>query len=256
MNRVFAGLLVGCLLVTGEAFASHAWSNYHWARTSNPFTLQLSNNTTTAQWNSFLSLVSADWSASSVLDTSVVSGAGQKNCKAKAGTLQVCNRKYGFNGWLGLAQIWVSGEHITQATAKVNDSYFDAKTYNNDNARRHVLCQEVGHTLGLGHQSFSGSKSCMDDVNGLFDPAYASPNAHDYEHLETIYNSHNDPTSTVAASPLVAASDEEGPEGPGDFGRPAGTGRVPEVLFVRDLPDGRKLFTWVVSALPGNPDAR
>lgn len=251
---ILTGLLaLGLLPLAGESYASHSWNNYHWGRTSNPFTLQLGDNTTTAEWNNFLGSVSTDWSASTVLDTAVVGGAGGKSCKAKSGTVQVCNKKYGFNGWLGLAQIWISGDHIVSATAKVNDTYFQTKTYNAPQAKRHVLCQEVGHTFGLGHQT---AVSCMDDRNGLFDPAYVSPSAHDYEQLATMYMSHDDATSTVAPAPAAAAFDEEGPDHPGDFGRPAGTGRVPEILFVRDLPDGRKLFTWVIPAPPGNPDAR
>lgn len=236
--------------------ASNSWGSYHWARTSTPFTLQLLNNTSSAEWNSFLGLVSADWSQSSVLHTNIMSGTGAGNCKAKTGAVQICNRKYGFNGWLGLAQIWVSGDHITKATVKVNDSYFNTASYNDDHAQRHVLCQEVGHTFGLGHQASSDSNSCMDDVNGLFDPAFVGPNAHDYEQLAAAYGSHADASTTVAQLAKSAASDEEGPDVPANFGRPVGTGRVPEVLFVKELPDGRKLFTHVVPAPVGIPDGR
>lgn len=256
MRKLAFALPLLTLALATPGLASHSWGNYHWARTITPFTLQLLNNTSTAGWSGILSLVSADWSKSTVLHTNIMNGTGGNNCKAKAGTVQVCNRKYGFNGWLGLAQIWVSGDHITQATAKVNDSYFNSPAYNNLSARRHVMCQEVGHTFGLGHQTISGAKTCMDDVNGLFDPAYVSPNAHDYEQLATIYGSHTDPTRTAAQRPTAAAFEEEGPDVPRNFGRPVGTGRVPEVLFVQELPDGRKLFTWVIPAPPGNPDAR
>lgn len=256
MKRLSLALALATLSFAPPCLASHSWNDYHWGRTSVPFTLQLLNNTTTSGWSGILSLVSADWSASTVLHTSIMNGTGGNSCKPKAGTIQVCNRKYGFNGWLGLAQIWVSGNHITQATAKVNDSYFNSTAYNNDSAKRHVLCQEIGHAFGLGHQSFPGSRSCMDDVNGLFDPAYAGPNAHDYEELAAIYGSHNDATGTIARLGAAGVSDEEGPNVPGNFGRPAGTGRVPEILFVRTFPDGTMLFTWVVAAPLGNPDAR
>lgn len=33
---------------TAITHASHSWNGYHWARTSNPFTLKLGNNLTTA----------------------------------------------------------------------------------------------------------------------------------------------------------------------------------------------------------------
>lgn len=244
MRKLAFALPLLTLALATPGLASHSWGNYHWARTTTAFTLQLLNNMSTAKWSGILSLASADESKSSVLHTNIMNGTGGTNCKAKAGTIQVCNRKCGFNGWLGLAQIWISGDHITQATAKVNDS-----------ARRHVLCQEIGHTFGLGHQNISGNNSCMDDVNGLFDPAAVSPDAHDYEQLATIYGSHTDSTGIASPKPTAAAFDEECPDVPRNFGRPVGTGRVPEVLFVHEFPDGRKLFTWVVPAPPGNPDA-
>jgi hypothetical protein len=238
-------------LSTAQAFANHVWGNYHWARTNNPFTLELGNNLTSPQWHAILGPVSADWSASSVLDTSVAAGSAGTSCKPKSGTVQVCNRKYGFNGWLGLAQVWVSGTHILQATVKVNDSYFGTKTYNDANAKRHVLCQEVGHTFGLGHQP---AVSCMDDVNGLFDAAYFSPNSHDYEQLELIYSS-LDETSTVASALTAAAAfDAEGPNNPGELGGPA-TGRVPELIFMKELGRGAKLFSFVFPAPPPGPSA-
>ena len=82
-----------------------------------------------------------------------------------AGTTQVCNGTYGYNGWLGLATINVTPDkHITQGSAKMNDSYFNSSTYNNPNEREHVMCQEGGHTFGLDHQSTDGSaqNTCMD----------------------------------------------------------------------------------------------
>jgi len=54
-------------------FANHSWNGYHWARTSNPFNLKLGDNVS-SNWNSYLATTSSDWSASSVLNTSVVPG--------------------------------------------------------------------------------------------------------------------------------------------------------------------------------------
>ncbi|MFX6540611.1 hypothetical protein ABTG54_21480, partial [Acinetobacter baumannii] len=48
----------------------------------------------------------------------------RKQCRAVSGMIRVCNAEYGFNGWLGLASINLDSRgHITQGTAKVNDSY-------------------------------------------------------------------------------------------------------------------------------------
>src|SRR3989338_3481827 len=95
-------------LFTAFAYASHSWGNYHWARTSNPFTLKLGDNLSTS-WKPYLNTTSSAWSKSSVLDTTIVSGLGGRNCKEQTGRVEVCNSKYGFNGWIGLAQIWISG---------------------------------------------------------------------------------------------------------------------------------------------------
>jgi hypothetical protein len=45
--------------------------------------------------------------------------------KPPDGRVEVRNGNYGFNGWLGLTQIWVSGDQIVKAVAKLNDSYHD-----------------------------------------------------------------------------------------------------------------------------------
>src|SRR6266540_1791449 len=53
--------------------ANHSWGGYHWARTSNPFTVKLGDNVSST-WDSALSTASSDWSKSTVLDTTVVAG--------------------------------------------------------------------------------------------------------------------------------------------------------------------------------------
>ena len=197
------------------AAASHSWGGYHWARTSNPFTVKLGDNLT-GSWPSYLSTTSSDWSKSTVLDTTIVPGGSrQKRCRATAGQDEICNGYYGNNGWLGVAQIWLSGgSHITQGTVKVNDTYFDTPTYNTPEWRNLVMCQEVGHTFGLDHQdeNFNNANlgTCMDYTN---DPSSNQhPNSHDYEELEIIY-AHLDSFTTVgAAAPTGAAhSDNAAP---------------------------------------------
>jgi hypothetical protein len=178
--------------------ANHSWGNYHWARQSNPFTLKLGDNVN-ATWDPILATTSSDWTASSVLNTTIVTGASKgKNCRATSGRVEVCNGSYGNNGWLGVAQIWASGSHITQGTVKVNDTYFNTAPYNTTAWRNLVMCQEVGHTFGLDHQDeiFDNPNlnTCMDYTNNPTSNQH--PNAHDYAQLEAIY-SHLDSTTTV-----------------------------------------------------------
>jgi len=235
--------------------AGHSWGNYHWARTSNPFTLKLGDNVSSA-WDSSLIMTSADWSLSSVLDTSIVAGgAGTKNskkCKPISGQVEVCNSTYGNNGWLGLAQIWISGSHITQGVAKLNDTYFNTAKYNTPEERNSVMCQEVGHTLGLDHQDEDPNNTslgtCMDYSNN---PIYDQhPNAHDYEQLGIIY-AHFDSTTTVGQTvndmpPAANDIDFSGPAQWGRLIRSSKSGRTER--YELDFGGGHKVFTFVIWA--------
>ena len=187
------------------ASAGHAWGGYHWARTANPFTLKVGNNVN-ANWASQFNTAVSDWDASSVMNLSVGPGTTNKRCGAVLGTVQVCNGTYGKNGWLGLASISISGgSHITQATAKMNDTYFNTATYNNPNEKLHVMCQEVGHDFGLGHTSEDGSSqsTCMDYFSNTGANAASTlsthPNEHDFFMLESIYL-HQDGSTTIGAT--------------------------------------------------------
>lgn len=232
------------------AEATHSWGGYHWARTANPFTLKLGDNVSSA-WDAHLATTSNAWSESAILNTTVVTGLGGNNCKAQTGRVEVCNRKYGNNGWLGLAQIWVSGQHITKGTAKMNDTYFNLPRYNNADEKLHVMCQEVGHTLGLGHTSEDGTsqKTCMDYST---DSDSTLPNQHDYDELAIIYGQHNDPTTTVSATKSAGASalaqngDFENASEWGKAIRYSSDGKPS--LYARDLGKGEKVFTFVIWA--------
>ncbi len=247
-------LILLCVIIAlpalaGIAYASHSWAGYHWARTSNPFTVKLGDNVTNA-WDSYLATTSSDWSVSTVLDTTIVLGQGGKNCRASAGRIEVCNAKYGRNGWLGLASVWVNGSHITQGTAKMNDTYFNTPTYNSPAWKNLVMCQEVAHAFGLNHQdeSFTNANldTCMDYTNNPTSNQH--PNAHDYEQLELTYE-HLDSTTTLSASAPQTGAQESENSGPEYWGKPLhhdGKGRPSH--FEKDLGKGQKVFTFVIWA--------
>lgn len=246
-----AVLVVGAFAYTANA--SHSWGNYHWGRTANPLTLKLGDNMSSS-WDTYLGVASADWSASSVLDTTVVAGlSNPKNCKAILGRIEVCNSKYGNNGWLGIAQIWASGSHITQAVTKMNDTYFNTRSYNTPAWRQFVVCQEIGHTFGLDHQdeNFGNANlgTCMDYTDRPVDNMH--PNPHDYEQLEAIY-AHLDSIDT-------ATGDTPPTQGKGkpavDLDNPSAWGKMikesPDkktAVYERDLGNGEKVFTHVIWA--------
>jgi hypothetical protein len=198
---VTALLAVAVSALPSLALGSHSWGGYHWARTSNPFTLKVGDNVT-GTWDAILNTTITDWSTSTVLDlTKVAGGTRAKPCKATTGRVEVCNASYGNNGWLGIAQIWITGgTHIVQGVTKVNDYYFKMSTYNTTAWRNLVMCQEVGHTLGLDHQDedFNNANlgTCMDYTSNPGTNQH--PNSHDYAELEDIY-SHLDGTTTVGS---------------------------------------------------------
>ncbi|MBI2182418.1 MAG: hypothetical protein HYU31_16565, partial [Deltaproteobacteria bacterium] len=256
--------------------ANHSWGGYHWARTSNSFTLKLGNNVRNddplSRWYGYLGTTSTDWSVSSVLDITIVGGGAtsdQRKCRPTSGRVEVCSYKYGTNGWLGVATIWINGKHITQGTVKMNDSYFDNSRYPKYNSapwRNMVMCQEIGHTLGLDHQDETFKNlnlgTCMDytnypegDVHDNFDygPANVEPNPHDYDQLLDTYD-HPDTTTTVKQSLNSrpgAANNEPERLGTGQWGklvRSTNHGRTE--LYELDLGRGRKVLTRVIWADP------
>lgn len=245
--------------VAGVALANHSWGSYHWARKSNPFMVKLGDNVSSS-WDPYLATTSADWSLSGVLDTTVVvGGTNPKNCKSTSGRVEVCSSKYGFTGWLGLAQIWVNGDHIAKAVTKLNDTYFNTAKYNTPGWRNLVMCQEVGHTLGLDHQDeiFNNPNlgTCMDytdDPSGALKGQLSNehPNQHDYDQLQAIYT-HLDSVTTLSQSLSGRANGRNNGnlENSAEWGkglRRDGRGRTS--LYELDLGNGRKVFTFVLWA--------
>ena len=228
-------------LLALPAQASHSWNGYHWARTANPFTLKVVDSNT-PDWDDNLARALSDWSRSNVMDLTNAgaddSNRARKQCRMVQGQIRSCNAAYGNNGWLGLASINVSAGHITQGTAKMNDTYFASSSYD-ETARQQVMCQEIGHDFGLDHQDVSGAdlNTCMDYSNALDNP---SPNAHDYQQLESIY-AHLDSSTTITSS-IDTLPD------PVPSWAPA-TQRSRSV-YVDKLADGSELVTFVLWANP------
>ncbi len=250
MLMVVLSLLVVAIFPT-FAFASHSWGTYHWNKPGSAVVLQLGDNCS-GVWDTYLGNAEADWDQSTVLTLSVGAGGARspKQCRPTSGRVEVCNAAYGNNGWLGLAQIWLSGGHISQGVAKMNDSYF---MYESE--KRHVMCQEIGHTFGLGHTSEDGSSqnTCMDYYANTSnsDMKSTSPNQHDYDQLLTIYN-HVGKTSESAAMmpPAMGMIDFSGVDQWGEeiFRTPDGRGRV----YALDFGNDHEVLTHVYMAGENN----
>jgi hypothetical protein len=248
---VVLAVLVMLLAFPFSAGATHSWGGYHWARTSNPFTIKLGDNVS-GQWDSMLGIASSDWSQSNVMDTTIVAGGAKpRNCRPTSGRVEVCNASYGNTGWLGVAQIWITGgTHIVQGTVKNNDYYFGSSSYayNNTAEMQHVICQEIGHTFGLDHQDESGISlnTCMDYYHNTSasDTQSTHPNQHDYEELGIIY-AHLDSSTTIGSMPDAMAN--------GDFSSPSAWGELvsqsaqgDSATFVRDFGRGFQVVTFVI----------
>jgi len=251
------------------ASANHSWGGYHWARTSNPLVLRV-NGSLTGSWGTYVNTALNDWNQSTVLNFSPTTYASTsvsaRKCNPITGQVLVCNSTYGQRGWLGIASIWLSGNHITKGTTKLNDTYFNMPQYNTSAWRQLVACQEVGHVFGLDHQDedFNNANlgTCMDYTSNPSTNQH--PNKHDYDQLLLIY-AHLDSTSTATlGSPAtnfgirevgkpVPQSDEGVGDTMAEWGKPVrldGKGR-PD-MFVRELPNHRKVVTHVLWA----PDAK
>lgn len=245
--------------LTTMTSANHSWGSYHWARSTSVLTLQTGDNVD-SRWDAYLNEAINDWNTSAVLElVQVAGGTRPKTCRATAGRIEACNARYGNTGWLGIAQIWASGSHITQAITKLNDTYFDTSTYNTPAWRRLVMCQEIAHDFGLDHQdeAFDNANlgSCMDYTNdpdggagGAVnnDPSNEHPNSHDFNQLLTIYG-HTDSSSTAS----LDVPDSEGGDGPGQWGRLVRSSRNNRVqIYELDLGRGQKKITHVFWADP------
>ncbi len=270
LNRILAAM-AGLVLLANTASAGHTWSNYHWERSSNPLSLSLGNNLS-GSWGSYFDVAISDWNQSSVLDISQRTGSAKnvKRCSPASGAVEVCNDTYGSNGWLGVAGISVSGGHITSGYVKLNDTYYNTPTYNTGPWRQSVMCQELGHIWGLGHndEDFSTTNgTCMDYSTNPVPNQH--PDQHDYDTLLSIYGhldggggggSGCNPRSPkcnagrgdVAARVLA----EINMSGPRQWGRLV-SAHGPVEVFELDLGDGNRIITvvrWTMERANGRHD--
>jgi len=286
MRQLFTAL-VGTLIVLSfvavPATATHSWGTYHWSRTTaDPLTLKVVDNTTsgTTGWTAELTKTIGEWNAGSTPIRLGYTGGNPaidpNTCGPVVGTIQACNANYGSNGWMGIAQIWVSKSHITQANAKLNDYYFASSRYTNypDPAatlaadRLLVMCQEIAHAFGLDHQdeTFRNSNlgSCMDytnDPNGGtyngfdYGPTNEHPNPHDFAQLTNVIYTHLDNASTTGgkkgsnrAEPAGRSEQAIG-NNPNEWGQViASDAQGRPSHYKKNLGDGRAVFTFVIYA--------
>ena len=138
-------LALGVAALQSHPSANHSWNGYHWARTSNPFMVSLGDNLSQV-WDPRFEQASQDWNTSPadvphVLDTQVVIGlANPKNCRPTIGRVEVCNGKYGNNGWLGVGEPGAGVRHkISGLYAQTPDGELALRVKGDRNDRLDVL---------------------------------------------------------------------------------------------------------------------
>jgi hypothetical protein len=294
VTAVLAALFVLSLIVTPAA-ARHSWGKYHWSRTTPGFAeFTVVDNVSYSEfsqsdWDAVLTNVVNDWNnPASVTEAqftaggtyrdgaphtpwpattrapvkvNITPGTSNPNCDPKAGMIVACNAAYGTQeGWLGIATIWMSGQHITMGTAQVNDSFFALDRYRNDSERQLVMCQEIAHVFGVDHNDVNfgnvNTGTCMDYSNSPIGNEH--PNYHDYELLASMYG-HSDTTKSRKGSADKAPAEKA------IWNKPELWGAVTErdskarpTHFHNTLGNNREVFVFVLWAdnVPVPPDVR
>jgi hypothetical protein len=188
-----AAVLLGTLSV---ATADHQWGSYHWERPdSDPLALNVGDNhdvydvygngSYLADWRAIFQDVIAHWGPTPAGYGGAYLSVGR--VAGSDGDIKSYNDNYGNTGWLGLASIWVTrgkNKHIARGESKVNEYYiadYDPSYiwFDEPHEWQHVMCQEIGHTLGLDHII---AETCMNTAKPLLNP---TPNDHDTETLHS-----------------------------------------------------------------------
>ena len=260
--RIARPLLMAALLPVGisPAMAATQWGSYQWEMprdfAANPIQIHESYESSTDPgagedpWTTYVGQAATDWSKSDspvrmTFDDTPPAVNNLRKCTPPSGKVEVCNYTYGFNGWLGVAQIWTSGDYIVQGSVKLNDSYFNSSTYNTAGWKLLVTCQEVGHTIGLSHDDTTFGDpnygTCMDytsDPDAAGSYVYSGltvttngsggsepvgnhrPNLNDYGLLSCMYDGSN----TACANAANFLNSGPPPSSSGGGGSGGGTG--------------------------------
>jgi hypothetical protein len=189
---VVAVALAALLTVASVASADHSWSVYHWS--SDNLSPTVVDKTSSNLWDSPSADVGEAVTEWAFLEDGTPRSPIQPTLTtAKKGDISV---REGFSqSWLGIATIFLDGGHITKGEVKLNTrylEYYEANGY--PGIADHVLCQELGHILGLGHNRTEPDTCMNDQAFGGFD--LTSPNDHDTYQLSLIYDGHSDTGGT------------------------------------------------------------
>lgn len=163
----------------------------HWTHQSGQERKIIIRDSTNDTWTNKLPNVLSDWGQSSefrfVKQQAATDSTSRLNCTMPTdyGRVKVCNHgSYTFTG-AGRYTIKFNSEgHIQRGRVRLKNSVVDAD-------RRPLMCQEIGHTLGLEHRMTTAS--CMwKNASEAAD----TPDTHDYEQLFNQTHSHGGESET------------------------------------------------------------
>lgn len=189
-----AASVASLLAVAAPAHATHQQGNLHWTKPQNSARTIIIIDSTTTPWAPLLPNKVSQWGQPSKIDTNLNSGATDDSTRSSCPQptnyrrVRVCSYQYNNPNWAGLASVAYnpSNGHIQHGTVKLDGADNGSLT---DAGRRHVICQEIGHNLGLAHWNVDGNNSCM-NTGHTNDASYDSPASHDIGMVDNITHYH------------------------------------------------------------------
>jgi hypothetical protein len=196
LRRALLLAVSALLTVPALAAASHVWSingrAVHWASTTNPAQIELGDSLDDPVWNSLRNVPGLVWSATPKSGGGMTASPHVRLPVRPGGLasneVEMYDGFYGRTGWIGqatLTSIDANG-HIRDAYLQLNQSYSLTQS-----EKQATINHEVGHTIGLGHQTQTVMCPVLCGIQ--------NPVQHDYD-IVNFVNSHRDSYGTAAHS--------------------------------------------------------